>query len=253
MNHKNNKGLKGEGIYPMKISILMPTRGRPNWVQRFLDSVVETAKEPESIETILFIDDDDIQSHLIEHPSANVVKLIQPRKTLGEMYKYCFEMSNGSIIMLSGDDFVFRTSGWDDVVTALFRCFSDAILLVYGNDLNQGPRVCTAPFVSRRMCEILGAPCPPEYTGEFIDAHIFDIFQKIKASGYDRIRYIDDIIIEHMHHVVGKAPFDETYANRTPTAWSRELYYRLEGVRQEQARILLTHLQNSCGGPNSSG
>jgi glycosyltransferase involved in cell wall biosynthesis len=227
----------------VEISILLPTRGRPKWVQRFLDSIVETAKKPESIETILFIDDDDVQSHLIDHPYAKVMKLIQPRRTLGEMYRCCFEISQGKIVMLSGDDFVFRTSGWDGVVKGLFRRFSDKILLVYGNDLNQGPRVCTAPFISRRMCEILGAPCPPEYTGEFIDAHIFDTFQKIKASGYDRIRYIDDIIIEHMHHVVGKAPFDETYANRTPTAWSRELYDRLDGVRKEQAKMLLKHLQ----------
>jgi hypothetical protein len=222
----------------------MPTRGRPKWVQRFLDSIVETAKEPKSIETILFIDDDDIQSHLIDHPYAKVVKLIQPKRSLGEMYRCCFEISQGNIVMLSGDDFVFRTSDWDVVVTGLFRRFPDNILLVYGNDLNQGPKVCTAPFVSRRMCKILGAPCPTEYTGEFIDAHIFDTFQKIKAAGYDRIRYIDDIIIEHMHHVVGKAPFDETYANRTPTVWSRELYDRLDGVRQEQAKILLTHLQS---------
>lgn len=229
----------------MEISILLPTRGRPKWVQRFLNSVVETAKEPKSIETILFIDDDDIKSHVIDHPYAKVVKLIKPRRPLGEMYRCCFEMSQGKIIMLSGDDFVFRTSDWDVVVTGLFRRIPDDILLVYGNDLNQGPKVCTAPFVSRRMCEIFGAPCPTEYTGEFIDAHIFDIFQKIKASGYDRIRYIDDIIIEHMHHVVGKAPFDETYANRTPTAWSRELYNRLDGVRQEQAKMLLAHLQNS--------
>jgi len=231
----------------MDISILMPTRARPAWVKRFLDSVVSTAEAPGAIETVLYIDEDDIQSHLIEHPSAGVVKLIQPRRALGEMYKICFEVSQGSIIMLAGDDFVFRTPGWDGVVKGLFRRFSDGILLVYGNDLNQGPRVCTAPFISRRMCEILGAPCPPEYTGEFIDAHIFDIFQKLKAEGYDRVRYLDDLIIEHMHHVVGKAPFDETYANRTPTPLSRALYHKLEGLRQEQVRILLACLQDLHG------
>jgi len=148
------------------------------------------------------------------------------------------------VILIIGDDNVFRTPGWDDTVKEIFAKFPDGICLVYGNDLNQGRNMCTAPFLSRKYCEILGGPCPAEYTGEFVDTHIMDTFYKLRYWGYDRIVYLKDLIIEHMHHVVGKAPLDDTYANKAPTEDNRNLFFELDPLRVEQARALVRYLSN---------
>ena len=43
-----------------KIAILLPTRGRTNWLSRFWDSVVTTARYPAYINMYLYLDDDDL-------------------------------------------------------------------------------------------------------------------------------------------------------------------------------------------------
>ena len=49
-----------------RISLLLPTRGRPVLVARLLRSIVAESAHPELIEVIVCVDDDDIESHGIQ-------------------------------------------------------------------------------------------------------------------------------------------------------------------------------------------
>jgi hypothetical protein len=235
---------KIEAEHDIDISILLATRGRPQFVQRLFKSLTDTAADSKALEIILYIDDDDLAGRQIDHDRLKVKKITGPRISMGAMHNECYKASRGGIILIIGDDNVFRTPGWDDTVRETFAKFPDEICLVYGNDLNQGRNMCTAPFLSRKYCEILGGPCPVAYTGEFVDTHIMDTFYKLRYWGYDRIIYLKNLIIEHMHHVVGKAPFDDTYANKAPTEENRNLFFSLDPLRVEQARALVRYLSN---------
>jgi hypothetical protein len=68
--------------------------------------------------------------------------------------------------------------------------------------------------LSRRTCEVLVEPYPQAYRGAFIDVHLFDIFKRLHHAGFDRIRYLDDVVFEHLHYRTGKAAYDETYQRR---------------------------------------
>jgi hypothetical protein len=50
----------------IEFSFLLPTRGRPEQVRRFAQSVIETAADPSRIEVILCVDEDDPDSHHID-------------------------------------------------------------------------------------------------------------------------------------------------------------------------------------------
>lgn len=65
---------------------------------------------------------------------------------------------------------------------------------------------------SRRACELLMELYPKEYQGRVIDFHVFDIFKRLQHAGFDRLRYMNDVVFEHLHYRVGKAPFDEPYS-----------------------------------------
>jgi hypothetical protein len=206
---------------------------------------MNTSEHPEKLEIILYVDEDDLASHDISHPELRIATHIGPRTTMGKMVQTCYKKSKGSYIMLIGDDNVFRTDKWDTRVINAFDQFPDKIALVYGNDLNQEHRMCTAPFISRTFCELVDGICDESYPSEFIDTHIMDIFYKLRYWGKDRIVYLEELIIEHMHFVVGKAQIDKTYLEKTDTEKSRNIFFSLDPLRVEHAKKLVKHIKQS--------
>jgi len=179
------------------ISLLLPTRGRPAEVRRLFASLKETTSRPERIEVVLYLDEDDEESHDFEDPFFRVVKLIRPRATMGFMTCECYEASGGRYLMLANDDIVFRTRGWDEAIGEAFCSFPDEIAVVWADDLIHGPVFPTLPFISRSFCELAGGPCPTAYIHDYIDVHLFDIFRNLDSFGFNRLVYLPHVVIEH--------------------------------------------------------
>lgn len=193
------------------ISFLLPTRGRRSLVERFFESIVETTSSLSQIEVVLYVDDDDADSHDLDSADFHVTRIIGPAMSMGGYNSACFEKARGDVIILANDDMVIRTKDWDKLVLALHEEFEDRIYLGYANDLFKKSRFCTFPILSRRTCELLINPYPCEYQRAFIDVHLFDIFMRLRNAGLDRVRYRDDLVFEHLHYRAGKASFDDTY------------------------------------------
>jgi hypothetical protein len=196
------------------ISLLLPTRGRPALVRRLFESVAAMTARSERLEVILYVDEDDAGSHDLDSRDFKVVRIIGPRLSMGEYNSACLQRARGDILILANDDMVIRTRAWDDKVVAMHAGFADGIYLAYPNDLFKNSRLATFPILSRRCCEVLGDPYPSAYRGAFIDAHLFDLFKRLQHAGYDRIRYMQDVVFEHLHYRSGKAEYDETYRKR---------------------------------------
>ncbi len=225
------------------ISLLLPTRGRPALAARFLRSLVDQAAHPEALEVIIYADEDDAGSHHLGHPDIQVHTLIGPRKTMGQYNAACLAQSHGEIIILANDDIVVQTKNWDTLIRAVHHQFPDGIYLAYPNDLFKRDKLSTFPILSRRACDILIEPYPLAYQGAFIDLHLFDIFKRLQHVGYDRIRYLDDVIFEHCHYRAGKAARDETYRRRQRFA-DDPAFLGLRETRQMAAQHLRRFMQN---------
>ena len=195
------------------ISFLLPTRGRPTLAERFFRSIAETASRPERVEVILYADEDDTGSHHLDSDAVSVVRIIGPKMSMGGYNSACMARAKGDILVLANDDMVIGTPGWDDKIANIDEKFVDKIYLAYCNDLFK-KRVCTFPILSRRTCELLVEPYPAAYRGAFIDTHLFDLFKRLQHSGFDRIRYLDDVLFKHLHFRTGNAALDETYLKR---------------------------------------
>jgi len=228
------------------LSILLPTRGRPAQAMRLLTSLLATASDPSGIEVLLYIDEDDPDSLGIALSGLRVERHRGPAGMgLGVMTNVLYQASSAPYIMLCGDDNVFRTTGWDDMVRAEFARFPDDVALVYGDDLFQGEQICTAPFVSRTACELMGGPCPVVYKGSYIDTHLLSVFVHLEHQGHKRRVYLPNLIIEHLHHLAGKADLDATYANRPMSGEeSQALFLALEPMRTRQINSLARHIRD---------
>ena len=183
-------------------SLIVPTRGRPEQLRRFLASVAGTASRPDRIEVVLVVDDDDLASAAVEESGLAVRRVVgPPGRTMGALNSAGYAASAGDAVMLLNDDVVVRTRGWDATALACFRRFPDPFVLVHVNDTLIRHHLCTFPLVSRAFCELAGGICPTAYRRYRIDDHIEDAFNLLAALGVRRTVYLPDVVFEHLNAV----------------------------------------------------
>jgi len=212
-------------------------------VRQLFTNILETAENPETLEVILYVDDDDAESARLACASLRVVKLIGPRVSMGAMTRACHEASRGRYIALINDDMIFRTQAWDSAVADAFARHGDDIALVYANDLYYGDKVATFPILSRKACEVMGGIVPQEYQSHSIDSHLFDVFERLGKLGFDRLTYLPEVVFEHLQHGAGHSA-----ARPTPGAEAqrddRRRYLALSEEREKIARKLAEHIRS---------
>lgn len=204
----------------MRFDLFIPTRCRPLNVHRLLESIEDTAAHPDRITAYFYVDDDDdvMLRHIDGIREAHGIKMhfaIGPQIVLSQTYTGMAAASTGDILWSGGDDIVFRTPGWDDMIAEEFEKVPDRILLVYGNDCLQEHRLATHPFISRKGMDVLGYFYPA--TGEIA---VTDLWLHHAYETIGRLCYRPDIITEHMHWLRMDAEgnrlaaYDAVYANQ---------------------------------------
>lgn len=103
-----------------------------------------------------------------------------------------------------GDDHRPRTKGWDQFYLDALRELGTGI--VYGNDLLQGERIPTQVAMTSDIVRALGHMAPPPLIHMY-----FDDYWKELGTRAGCIRYLPDVVVEHMHPLAGKAEWDAGY------------------------------------------
>jgi len=196
-----------------KISVLAPTRGRPNSMMELTDSVFTTAKHSEFVDIIFYIDSDDEESQSCANQLAEtygrVKAVIGERIVMSDMWNKCCYASDADIFMQCADDARMRTIGWDGVVRDKFASIEDRIGFVFGYDgIHPKGSFGTLGFLHRKWVEAIGYFLPPFFEADYSDTWINDVGRML-----DRFYFID-IFTEHLHVSVGKHPMDKTHEDR---------------------------------------
>lgn len=201
------------GSYKEKISILLPTRGRPENVKRLLDSIRKTAAQLPQV--VVYADFDDplttgahINNCGEHYPVEKLCIIAGPRITLSEMWNRCSESAAGDILMHAGDDLIFKTDGWDAMVAKAFAESEDGLIFVHGDDGHWGAKFGTHGFLHRRWVEAVGYFVPPYFSSDYNDTWLNDV-----ANALGR-RVFLPFVTEHMHPLFGKAEWDKTHKER---------------------------------------
>lgn len=230
------------------ISLLTPTRGRPDSLERMAISAIDTAQG--DLEFVLALDADDPElaayhgavSKIVDKTAEGSATISRERENLSQLFQFCYENAKGDIFMSCDDDVVFRTKGWDTMVKAEFEKVSDKILLVYGDDgsgeenKTHGPH----PFIHRNWVEAVGRYLPPHFRGDFCDTWLNDL-----ADGVGRKVKID-ALFEHLHPAFNKGVMDKTrkekidhhFENNMPDVYYKDtVKEREEDIKKLQGYI----------------
>ncbi len=187
----------------LDFSFLIPTRERPELINRLFKSILETTANLDSLELLLGIDDDDLISQQIEEKSLNIKKVILPKGcSRGELYQRCVEASDGKYLMFINDDIIIRTENWDIKFKKILVQYPDDIVLLQINDKLAGEMGCGFPLFTTKLLDKIGLDniLDKSYVYFGIDNHIFDIFIILLYLGHERLIYFTDIIFEHVHY-----------------------------------------------------
>lgn len=104
-----------------------------------------------------------------------------------------------------GDDCVFMTPGWEDVIIHWQKKHKG---ICYGNDLLQGENLPNNVFIHVDIIAALGFMAPPELQHYYIDNYWKDLGLRL-----NNIQYFENVVIEHRHWSNQKEQKDATYTN----------------------------------------
>ena len=236
-------------------ALLCPTRGRPTRAINMALSAHMTADDSSRIEVLYYVDDDDPEKTayqgslekllLAADGIGRVDFLIGERISVSWMWTLLARQSKADVFLMQNDDVMFRSNGWDRRLDEETSKFPDDIYCMWFDDGFQGKNPCAFPIVSRRWVETLGYFSPGIFEFLFNDTWIVDIGRRV-----GRLHYIDDIYVEHLHFLAGKAEFDQTYKDnyghidpkvhyhQGKAGRDYEIYQRSAHYREADAQLL---------------
>ena len=177
--------------------VIIPSRGRPETVGVVAQEFFENS---DGHADLMFATDDD-QPEYPFYPG--VLFRRGPRlRMCGTLNEAAWENADKyKYIGFLGDDHRTRTRGWDTKVIEALQDHN----VVYGNDLIWGEGLPTAVFLKAEIVRRLGYMAPPSLIHLYLDNFWLELGRNTS------IKYLSDVIIEHLHPSAGKAEWDESY------------------------------------------
>ena len=234
----------------MKIAILVPSRERMNRRLTMLMSILTSVKDINNVNVYFGVDEDDPTRDRIKKIAAAIpcVKIVDIKNEgkfigLGKMWNICSDASTEEIISMIGDDMVFATPGWDEMLIEEFKKSpADKIYGVHCNDGYHGEKLAVNFFCLRKYADLMnGKFMREEFKINWIDQWLHQVF-----SSVGRLKYRGDIMIEHRHWVLGKDKKDNV-ADRMAVAdvnkISDKLWYDLVEERIKDVKTISNYME----------
>lgn len=217
----------------MDLLIVVPARSRPQNVQAVLDAWDEThAWEHADLCIEVDADDPALPGFLaLELPAGARLAVHDVWRPMVHKLETAVarELDNYFAIGFAGDDHHPRTVGWAKRYLDELRSMGTGI--VYGDDGYQHENTPTQWAMTTDIVRAVGRMVPAPVEHMYCDDALRDLG---KAAGC--LRYLPDVLIEHMHPAAQKAAYDDQYRRvnapeqyrRDKATYQRWLKTRLE-------------------------
>lgn len=207
------------------ILVIVPTRNRNTQHKEFAETFLKNSVASD----LVFVLDQDNEKTYDRLPGVRYEihntqnrGLCEPLNhtavTYADQYRY---------IGFMGDDSRPRTPRWDQLM--LDEIDKKPLSVAYGNDLLMGEKLPTAVLMSSEIVQKLGYMAPPTLKHQWSD-----LFWLWLGRDSGTLTYFPDIVIEHLHHSVGKSTIDQTYVDATNLKMKRQDSSAWQKYYQEQ-------------------
>lgn len=226
--------------------VIVPTRGRPGNVRRVLDAwdatdawddarilLARDGDDPQRREYEELVKDRSSSSGLLDLTFTEWLPMVH--KLDAAARSVTAVATRPFAVGFAGDDHLPRTAGWARRYLDELRELGTGI--VYGDDLLQHERIPTQWAMTSDIVQALGRMVPPMVEHMYCDDAVLAL-----GSGVGCIRYLPDVVVEHVHPIARKTPWDEQYIRvnrREQYARDRAAYlaWMRDGLAADIAKI----------------
>lgn len=201
-----------------EMALIVPSRGRPHNIERLNKALQETEAK---VDLYVGVDPDDekLQGYkdMADKYQFKLVVADKREKFGPTLNRIALSIaSDYEYIAWMGDDHLPKTHGWDQRYREALD--SVGVGVVYGNDLVMGETIATELAMTSNIVKTLGYAVPEGFVHLYIDNYFMDL-----ARAIDRLIYLPDVIVQHMHPVAGHAQEDQTYIEaNSPENWTND-------------------------------
>ena len=183
--------------------VLVPSRNRPENIAELIKSLDETETESD---LIVIVDSDEPQMDAYLQLGCDVMMVEKQGKGMAKPLNFAANHFRDKYrhFAFLGDDHRPRTKHWD--VTFINALDELGTGLVYGNDLLQGENLATAVAMTGDIVKALSGMVPQDMIHLYLDNFWMTLGKDLNA-----LRYIPEVVLEHMHPIAGKAEWDQGY------------------------------------------
>ena len=193
--------------------MIVPSRGRPTAAEELAQVFADTC-QADTLLVFAVDDNDETQDEYIataqRFNDVAIGLVSQPSTMVHALNQAAMGIINTMIpppfaVGFMGDDHRPRTVGWDKSYLDALRDLGTGI--VYGNDLLQGENLPTQCAMTTDIPRMLQYIAPPNLRHLWVDN-----FWMMLGSQCRCLRYLPEVIVEHMHPVANKNHWDDGYA-----------------------------------------
>ncbi len=222
---------------PDHISVLMPTRGRPDGLTKVFESFQKTVERKDLLDIWIYVDDDDtLTLDYIESGKWNIYGIVvnwhiaKSAGSMGDMLNQLWQActTNPGLYFPFSDDYTISTPHWDSLLRRAFSQFEDGVMLGFLPDNTVRPHQVTFAIPSSRWLNLLGYFLTNRFYFWFDDQWIDEIGQMVGRKVMIPIR---------LENPVGRG---KTPRMRRLPFWARYFNLTLEDRYQDALTILRT-------------
>jgi hypothetical protein len=203
------------------ISILTPSRSRPELAKRMMDSAFKSAGCEIDIKFYLNADDPLLQDYL---SFLNVTQyIIGPNQSTCYSWNLMAEKATHDILFLVGDDAQFDCANWGLKVINAFNQYPDKIACIYPRAPSVGKKKNPHFCLHKNWINTVGYFLPPVFYHWYVDTWIREV-----AMSLGRFHLIADfeMPIENIKDVVNRTYHHSWMRERDDWIWDKTVHYR---------------------------
>lgn len=201
------------------ISLIHPSRGRPQKAFDTYNNWINKLSGDYDIEHILSIDNSDLPNNKQDYfdlftPFTKII--CSDNDCVVDATNQAAKLATGEILVYLSDDFDCPDN-WDDLIYCALSMFKNRPMLLKVDDCLQPfqTKIVTIPIMNRELYNKLGYMWHPDYKSMFVDE---DLYWTCSIRWW--VTMCPDLKFPHNHYLNGKAEQDDTY-KRSESFWNQ--------------------------------
>lgn len=191
------------------ISVLCPSRSRPEYAERMVNSVL--ANPGCDIEIILYLNEDDPMLDEYKTRISSDHYMVGPDQSTCYSWNLMAQKARFDILFLIGDDSQVDTDNWGQLVIKVFDQYKDKIVMVAPKAGTLGKNKCPHFFLHKNWVNTIGYFLPPQFYHHYVDHWVRDVAQSLH-----RYVHLPEFVMPIVKNV------NDEVINRYTRSWLKE-------------------------------